>query len=158
MTAGADSFASGLFTKFDLTVLVAEPTTKALSVYEQYKTYAKDYDVALAVVGNKIENDDDIAFLKNAAGTDLLTCVRRSAFVQSGERGEVRSFDGLEPENRDALETIRTTLDRQPKDWRKFYRQSVEFHLKNALSWANAALGKDLRDQIDPDFVLADAV
>ncbi|GAB3879779.1 hypothetical protein GCM10027612_06110 [Microbispora bryophytorum subsp. camponoti] len=26
MTAGADSFASGLFTRFDLTILVAEPT------------------------------------------------------------------------------------------------------------------------------------
>lgn len=29
MTAGADAFASGLFTRFDLTVLVAEPTRKA---------------------------------------------------------------------------------------------------------------------------------
>jgi CO dehydrogenase maturation factor len=32
-TAGADSFASGLFTRFDLTVLVAEPTRKGISVY-----------------------------------------------------------------------------------------------------------------------------
>lgn len=28
MTAGSDSFASGLFTRFDLTFLVAEPTRK----------------------------------------------------------------------------------------------------------------------------------
>ena len=31
-TAGAESFASGLFTRFDLTVLVAEPTRKGIGV------------------------------------------------------------------------------------------------------------------------------
>ena len=45
MTAGADSFASGMFTKFDLTFLVVEPTLKSLGVYRQYKEYAQDYDV-----------------------------------------------------------------------------------------------------------------
>jgi CO dehydrogenase maturation factor len=39
-TAGADSFASGLFTRFDLTVLVAEPTRKGISVYRQWQGYA----------------------------------------------------------------------------------------------------------------------
>ena len=36
-TAGADSFASGLFTRFDLTVLVAEPTRRGISVYRQWQ-------------------------------------------------------------------------------------------------------------------------
>ena len=39
-TAGADSFASGLFTRFDLTFLVAEPTRKGLGVYRQWQQYA----------------------------------------------------------------------------------------------------------------------
>ena len=34
MTAGADSFASGLFTRFDLTFLVAEPTRQGVGVYK----------------------------------------------------------------------------------------------------------------------------
>ena len=54
-TAGADSFASGLFTRFDLTILVAEPTRKGVSVYRQWQDYAAGYDVALAVVGNKVQ-------------------------------------------------------------------------------------------------------
>lgn len=33
MTAGADAFASGLFTRFDLTVLVCEPTRRGVGVY-----------------------------------------------------------------------------------------------------------------------------
>ena len=32
MTAGADAFASGLFTRFDLTVLVSEPTRRGVGV------------------------------------------------------------------------------------------------------------------------------
>ena len=32
MTAGADAFASGMFTRFDLTFLVAEPTRKSVGV------------------------------------------------------------------------------------------------------------------------------
>ena len=35
-TAGADSFASGMFTRFDLTFLVAEPTRKGIGVYRQW--------------------------------------------------------------------------------------------------------------------------
>jgi CO dehydrogenase maturation factor len=35
MTAGADSFASGLFTRFDATFLVCEPTLRSVGVYRQ---------------------------------------------------------------------------------------------------------------------------
>ena len=35
-----------------------------------------------------------------------------------------------------------------------FTSQAVEFHLKNARAWANAAVGADLAVQVDPDFVL----
>ncbi len=55
MTAGSDSFASGLFTRFDLTFLVAEPTRKGVAVYRQYRDYARDYGIALKVVGNKVQ-------------------------------------------------------------------------------------------------------
>jgi len=40
MTAGADAFASGLFTRFDLTVLVSEPTRRGVGVYRQYAVWA----------------------------------------------------------------------------------------------------------------------
>jgi CO dehydrogenase maturation factor len=48
MTAGTDSFASGLFTRFDVTFIIVEPTLKSLGVYQQYKGYAEDYGVTLA--------------------------------------------------------------------------------------------------------------
>ena len=73
-TAGAESFASGMFTRFDLTFLVAEPTRKGVGVYRQWSEYADGYDVALAVVGNKVQHQPDADFLREHVGDGLLTC------------------------------------------------------------------------------------
>jgi CO dehydrogenase maturation factor len=155
MTAGADSFASGLFTRFDLTFVVVEPTRKALSVYHQYKTYAQDYDVKLQVIGNKIETEDDLAFLHDQVGDDLLTWIEHSSFVRQLEKGHFLQLHQLEPPNQHALKVMKAAVDACQKDWGKFYRQAVEFHKKNALGWANASTGTDLTEQIDPDYSLA---
>ncbi|MEW1840323.1 ATP-binding protein [Nonomuraea angiospora] len=153
MTAGADSFASGLFTRFDLTFLVAEPTRQGVSVYRQYRDYAAAYDVALAVVGNKVHGPADVDFLREHVGDDLLTWMEHSAAVRAMEQGRHFTLDDLEPVNADALAVLRKTLDEQEKDWARFGRQTVEFHLRNAHAWGNDRTGSDLASQIDPDFV-----
>ncbi|MBV9712177.1 MAG: ATP-binding protein [Ktedonobacteraceae bacterium] len=158
MTAGADSFASGLFTKFDQTFLIVEPTKKSLGVYHQYKAYARDYSVKIAVIANKIESEEDIAFIQEQVGDDLLTCVMRSAYVRATERGYRQPFSSLEPTNLEALSIMKRTVDQCEQDWELFYQQTVEFHCKNALSWLNTALGEDVSLQVDPDFALATSV
>jgi CO dehydrogenase maturation factor len=35
MTAGADAFASGLFTRFDMTFVMCEPTVRSVGVFRQ---------------------------------------------------------------------------------------------------------------------------
>jgi CO dehydrogenase maturation factor len=154
MMAGADSFASGLFTKFDLTFLVAEPTRKSLSVYKQYKTYIADYDVRLKVIGNKIETEDDLTFLREHVGNDLLTWVRHSNYVRAFEKGQHKPLSHLEAVNTDALAIMKQAVDACTKDWEKLYHQTVAFHRKNALAWANAVADEDLTRQIDPDYSL----
>ncbi|REE95685.1 ATP-binding protein [Thermomonospora umbrina] len=150
MTAGADTFASGLFTRFDLMFLVAEPTRKGVGVYRQYTEYAADYDVAIAVVGNKVQGEDDVAYLREHVGDDLLTWLGQSAAVRAMEQG--RDGVALEDANGAALARMREAVDTRTKDWAAFQRQAVEFHVKNARSWANRAVGEDLEAQIDPDF------
>jgi CO dehydrogenase maturation factor len=152
MTAGADSFASGIFTKFDVMFLIAEPTLKSVSVYEQYKKYAKDYGVNIKVVANKIEDDADISFIKQHVGEDLIGVIRRSSFVRSLEKGDRRSIEALEPENQETLALMKNTVDTCEKNWKQFYEHAIYFHLKNAESWGNEATGEDLRLQIDPGF------
>ncbi|RLK54508.1 ATP-binding protein [Actinokineospora cianjurensis] len=153
MTAGADSFASGLFTRFDVTFLVCEPTLRSVGVYRQYLDYARDFDVRVAVVGNKVIDADDVAFLRQHVGADLLTWIGRSDHVRAAERGDIRPVEQLEPANRDALRSMRALVDGVEQDWPKFHRQTVEFHLRNATAWANGRAGRDLADQVDPGFV-----
>lgn len=156
-TAGAESFASGMFTRFDLTFLVAEPTRKGVAVYRQWVDYAADYDVALRVVGNKVHDEQDVAFLREQVGEALLCCVGQSAAVRGMEQGRPFSLHDLSAADRAALATLRAEVDGRRKDWPKFTRQAVEFHVKNARAWANAAIGQDLEAQVDPGFVLGEA-
>jgi CO dehydrogenase maturation factor len=154
MTAGADTFASGLFTRFDLTFLIVEPTKKSLGVYRQYTEYARDYAVKLHVIANKIETEDDLDFVREYAGNDLLTWIGRSDFVRAMEKGSVLPFSSLETSNHSALVMMKQAVDSCHQDWEKFYRQAVEFHRRNALAWMNENQGEDVTTQIDPDFSL----
>ncbi|ARZ68770.1 ATP-binding protein [Streptomyces albireticuli] len=156
MTAGSDSFASGMFTRFDMTFLVAEPTRKGVSVYRQYKEYARDFGISLKVVGNKVQGPDDLDFLREEVGDDLLVTVGHSDWVRAMEKGRPPRFGLLEEANRAALRTLRETADGayELRDWQRYTRQMVHFHLKNAESWGNARTGADLAAQVDPSFVL----
>ncbi|MFF3978554.1 ATP-binding protein [Streptomyces sp. NPDC001828] len=158
MTAGSDSFASGMFTRFDMTFLVAEPTRKGISVYRQYKEYARDYGVALKVVGNKVQGPDDVEFLRAEVGDDLLVTVGHSDWVRAMEKGRPSRFELLEADNRLALQTLQDAADDSygNRDWDRYTRQMVHFHLKNAESWGNAKTGADLAAQVDPAFVLSE--
>ena len=160
MTAGSDSFASGMFTRFDMTFLVAEPTRKGVSVYRQYKEYARDFGVTLKVVGNKVQGQDDLDFLHAEVGDDLLVTVGHSDWVRAMEKGRPPRFDLLEEPNAAALRTLRSMADAAyaGRDWERYTRQMVHFHLKNAQSWGNAKTGADLAAQVDPAFVLRESV
>jgi CO dehydrogenase maturation factor len=160
MTAGSDSFASGMFTRFDMTFLVAEPTRKGVSVYRQYKEYARDFGVRLKVVGNKVHGPEDLDFLRAEAGDDLLVTVGHSDWVRSMEKGRPPRFELLEEANRSALHRLQEAVDAtyESRDWERYTRQMVHFHLKNAQSWGNERTGADLAAQVDPAFVLGESV
>jgi CO dehydrogenase maturation factor len=157
MTAGADAFASGLFTRFDRTFVVCEPTVRAVGVYRQYLDYAGDYQVAVSVVGNKVADTADEAFLREQVGADLLAGMGVSRHVRATEQGHAGPIGDLEPGNRLVLEAIRRAVDATPRDWAGFTRLAVEFHLRNAAAWANDRTGDDLARQVDPQFVLGPA-
>jgi CO dehydrogenase maturation factor len=152
MTAGADAFASGLFTRFDHTFLVCEPTRKGVSVYRQYRDYAADFDITVSVLGNKVTDVDDVAYLRREVGDALLTCFTQSAPVRAMEQGRPFDVDDLEPANRSALGAVRAAVDATVRDWGGFLAQMHAIHLRNARAWANDATGVDVAAQIDPAF------
>jgi len=158
MTAGADSFASGLFTRFDMTFLVAEPTRRGVAVWRQYRDHAAEYDVPLTVIGNKIASADDASYLQEQTGSDLIGCFSQSPFVRAQERGAPLVLADLEPANLSVLDDLRACVDARVKDWAAYQRTAVEFHLRNAAAWASKAVGEDISTQIDPDFVPSPAM
>jgi CO dehydrogenase maturation factor len=158
MTAGADAFASGLFTRFDHTFIVCEPTVRGVGVYRQYQEYAAGHEVAVSVVGNKITDAADEAFLRERIGADLLAGMGVSRHVRAAEQGRPGPVSELEPANRAVLDTMRRRADGSERDWRRFQEQAIDFHLRNATAWANEATGEDLAGQVDPEFVLDPAI
>jgi CO dehydrogenase maturation factor len=95
MTAGADAFASGLFTRFDLTLLVVEPTLRSLAVYRQYLAYAADHGVAVKVMGNKIEDDRDMAFMAEHVGDDLIAALSPVGLCARAGKGPNPTLFGI---------------------------------------------------------------
>ena len=158
MTAGADAFASGLFTRFDHTFIVCEPTVRGVGVYRQYLQYAASHQVAVSVLGNKVVDAADEAFLRERIGSSLLACMPSSRHVRAAEQGRPGDIAELEPANRAVLDTMRRTVAGCARDWRRFQDQAIEFHLRNARAWANAATGEDLAEQVDPGFVMGPAL
>jgi len=109
----ADGAASA---RFDLTVLIAEPTRRAAELHRQHAERAAVEGAALCVLGNKTSDWGDAARLTEQMGDALLGCVGHSAWVRAAERGTAGSITGLEPGNTVALSAMRSALDgRRPR-------------------------------------------
>lgn len=158
MTAGADSFASGLFTKFDLSVLIVEPTTRSVSVFEQYREYARPLNIEICAVGNKVRTKSDEEFLKEHLRESYLCSLWFSEYVCTIDKGTSLSFNELETINIKALSSIKGALDGKKRDWDTLYEHTLHFHRRNCESWANSFYGADLTTQIDPAFRYQDVL
>jgi CO dehydrogenase maturation factor len=152
MTAGADAFASGLFTRFDVTFLVVEPTRKSVSVYRQYTEYAAEYGIAVRVIGNKAVDAEDEAFLQTEIGDALVGWMGDSRYIRALDRGQRPSFAAFEPAGRALLGRMLAEVDATVRDSARMTSLAHLFHTKNALAWANRAAGTDVRLQIDPEY------
>jgi CO dehydrogenase maturation factor len=113
MTAGADAFASGLFTRFDMTFLVVEATRKSVSVYRQYRDHAVEFGVPVGVVGNKVTGADDLAFLREHVGADLVAHCEQSSFACAQEQS--RQPGALQPYNARTLDRLREAVGTRPR-------------------------------------------
>ena len=114
MVAGTDAFASTLFAQFDMLVFVVEPTTRSVAVFEQYKHLAEHAGVAdvLYVIANKIEDEDDRAFIESAVGKDVLVGeISRSAHLLKVDKGrEQLDVDSLDLRDQRVFERLSELL------------------------------------------------
>jgi CO dehydrogenase maturation factor len=101
--------------RYDLTVLVAEPTRRAVGLHRLHAERAAAADATLFVLGNKTSDGGDAAWLTEQIGDALLGCVGHSAWVRAAERGTAGSVSGFEPGNAVALAAVRSALDARPR-------------------------------------------
>jgi CO dehydrogenase maturation factor len=97
--------------RFDLTMLVSEPTRRAVGLYRQHAEHAVAQGAVLRVLGNKASDWGDAGWLTEQMGDALLGCVGHSAWIRAAERGTAGSVSGLEPGNTAALAAVRAALD-----------------------------------------------
>ena len=159
MCAGADPFASsGLASRFDAIFLVVEPTVKSTSVWKQCREYAVMFDTKLFVIGNKVENAEDEAFVREKVGDDLLACIGKSDYVRNFEKGLVQPISKLEDNNIKVLGQILAKTDSLTRDWDKYQEIGLKFHKSAADGWGNAMYGLDMMDFVDPEFSYYDVL
>ncbi len=89
MVAGTDAFASTLFAQFDALVFVAEPTKRSVAVYQQYAALARAAGVhdRLYCIGNKIDDHEDEAFLREHIGGAYTGGISRLRHVAMADKG-----------------------------------------------------------------------
>jgi CO dehydrogenase maturation factor len=105
-----------------------------------------------------VQHQDDVAYLRENVGDDLIGWLGQSDWVRRAEQGRRPALTELEPENRATLRLLHSEVDASHarRDWARYTEQMVRFHLRNAESWGNAKTGVDLAAQVDPDFVLGE--
>jgi len=156
LTAGSDSFASGIFAKFDFTFLIVEPTTQSISVYNQYKNYAKDYELNIKVIGNKIEDLADLDFITENLGFKPDFIIPKSTAIKNLNRGAWVEIQDCEPELTLVLEKMYQSLQNYETDWDLRLKYMNQIHIKNALGYGNMQKRSDLTTQVDPGFNFLD--
>lgn len=113
MYAGVEHLGRATVDFVDALLIVVEPTRRSLGTAAQIKSLAQDIGLTrLWLVGNKVRDEEEAAFLK-AAPLDLplLGYLPATLAVQEADRLGLAVYDHV-PALRQAAEHIATTLDR----------------------------------------------
>ena len=157
MVAGVDAFANSLHAQFDVIVLVVEPTPEGVGVYRQYESLANEAQVwdRIIVLGNKVEDAEDEAYLKKHIGDKLIGTFRRNAQIKKDRQlGKPISLESLAPQETETLQTLVRRAEAHYVAPSHHLKKMRDLHAKfNKQNWVMASYG-DLSHQIHPDFNL----
>jgi CO dehydrogenase maturation factor len=112
MYAGVEHLGRATVDFVDGMLIVVEPTRRSLGTATQIKRLAEDIGLTrLWLVGNKVRDDEDVAFLeREASGLTLLGCLPETQdVIEADRRGE--SVYAAVPELRDAVGDMADVLD-----------------------------------------------
>lgn len=153
MVAGTDAFAYTLHLQFDAIILIAEPTPESTAVCALFMNLARESGTAplVHIIGNKIEDEEDIAFITSRIGAQPLgTLPYISALKKSRQRDEP-----LQAVPADALGLMQDIEHKarhpQIDEKLRFEKLCALHETLNGKQWVKLAYG-DVMGQIDPAF------
>ncbi|MBI1269081.1 ATP-binding protein [bacterium] len=155
MVAGTDAFAYSMHLQFDGIFLIAEPSPESVEVCKLYLDLAKESGVAdlVHVVGNKIQDQEDLEYVVKAIGKELLQWFPALPALkkarQQGRPIDCLMIDQAMDERLSSIEAagLNPRLSNQER-----VRLLEKLHLKlNGKQWVQSGYG-DVSGQIDPYF------
>ncbi len=162
MVAGVDAFANTLHAQFDMLVLTVEPTKRGVEVFKHYKRLAEDAGVtnALYVVGNKIKDDADVAFIKeNIPNDSLIGFFPESDYLRKKDQeGGSLDVELLEEKNKELLAQISSRLIGIKPDNKLRLEKLYNLHRRYvAQDFIRERFG-DLTNHIDESFDIQEVI
>ncbi len=152
-TAGIDSVGTSMFYVSDINVFVVEPTKKSIQVLKDFLNITSDYHIKTYVIANKIENNDDIEYIKSEISEQLIIgYVKSSQHLRRYEQGNVGELDQFIEENDDINSKLLTILDNTEKDWDQYYEIQKQIYIDDAGDWYSQYYNQDLPSYIDENF------
>lgn len=155
MVAGTDAFAYSMHLQFDAIVLIAEPTPESTEVCKLYMDLARQcgVDKLIHLVGNKVEDADDIEFISKTVDKKLLVSVPALPQLKKArQRGEIVGGELLDPRLTQVMRIIENEAQLPAISPAQRLEMLHKLHLKlNEKQWVQLGYG-DVADQIDPDF------
>lgn len=155
MVAGIDAFSNSLHTQFDAIILVIEPTAEGLSVRNQYEELSKIAGVwdRVLIIGNKVENPDDLKFLKDSCGDKLVGVIHNNQKIKNERRaGSKITVELLSEEDKKTLSALKKAAEKLFVPLSVHLDRLNAFHTKFCkVDWVIEAHG-DLTNQIDPNY------
>lgn len=154
MVAGIDSIANTLFMQFDLHFFIVEPNFESISVYKNYLKEIKktSYRINIFPVVNKIENEDDIDFVKSNIKEDFFILKRNLSINKMAKRLLDINETIKDVEIKKFLRNIENFLEKINIDPNKKLKDLISLHKKYInLDYVKRAYG-DLSYQVDEKF------
>lgn len=156
MVAGTDAFAYSLHLQFDAIVLIVEPTPESAEVCALYMGLAQEagIDGLIHLVGNKIEDADDVAFIVERTGrTPLGTVPLMPVLKKSRQRGSPVTPEMLDGPIVSVMQAVERAAQNPAIPASIRMEKLCALHQKLAVQdWVMSGYG-DVANQIDTSFL-----
>ncbi len=152
-TAGIDNIGTSLYFCYDLSVFVVEPTIRSIEVCKEYLALAEQNEVAVAIVGNKIETPEDEQFIeRELEGARILCHIPYTQELKAYEQGDLSAKERFSSMVVPQMEIIRNALAEEKRDWNAYYERLLKTHKVNSIEWWDSYYGEPISEQQDPTF------